>query len=417
MKAILGAAILIITGGLTGVGCAGETPGPSEVAGAGASRAQVAPTPLSPNRFTVDQTANPPVAPGQESDWLTEILMLLPASVSETGVWLSNPIPPLEYAGLRPARGHEEWMSWTPEQQQDYQDARAGIPNSGIHYTMTQSYPDWDETFGFGAWDVGAMAETGEMQWEGFQVNVLTGEFDADRINGKLLGLGYESRKHRGGTYLALPEGDRLDLDWLPQVVVNSDMRNVLALERAVLTAPTAGSMEELLSVRAGEIPSLAEQPAFGDLVSILSEPLFVSILDRSAVKNGEDMRSMGIALERPDRWGSAGNWEALIASYSRPSPESQKITVALWYEEMADGQEAVPEFVRRFKQADPSEFSAEWYLQEVCSDFWEIGASNVPSGAVLTISCQIDSGPSSESLGSLMHSAFVEGSLGFLLN
>ena len=415
MKTILITAILLVIAALAGAGCSGEPPAASAVAAGGTDRTQAVPTPLPPTPGTVDQTEHSTVPLGPESDWVPEILKLLPASVADTGVWLSNPIPAMESAGLRPARGSEEWLSWTPEQRQAYEEARAGIPNSGIHYTMTQSYPDWDETFGFGAGDVGAMAETGERQGTGFQVNVLMGEFDANNINRKLLGLGYEGRERLGGAYLTLPEG--MKLGWLPQAVLYSNMGNVLALEQAVLTAPTEEAMEELLSVQAGETPSLAEHPAFGDLASTVADPLFMSILNRQAAPGGQTLRSRGVPVEQPVGWGSPSNWEALMTAYSRPSPESQKIVVALWYADIKDAQDSVPELARRFKPVDPSEFPAEWYLQEVCADLWQMGASRAPNGAILAISCQIEAGPSYESLGALLHSALVEGSLGFLLD
>ena len=350
---------------------------------------------------------------------LTEVMEILPASVADSGVWVSNPVPALELSGLRPASTGEEWMSRTPQQQQSYWVARSGIPNSGMHHTLVQSYPDWDETFGFGAWQVGAMAETGETQGVGFQVNLLFGQFDPAKISEKLQGLGYELCDHPGGAYLALPEGKRIKRAWLEPFTVNSKMRNVFALERAVLTAPTSGQMEELLSVRAGRTPALGDHPAFGDLASFVGDPLFASVLNRRVVPGAAFLSSRaGIQFEQPEHWGSTGNWEALMAAYSRLTPESQEITVALWYADIREAREAVQEFSRRFgiEPSEPFEFFDHWYLQDVCADSWETEAFGAPNGAIVAISCQLQVGPSSESLGSLMHSALVEGSLGFLL-
>ena len=445
MKVVLVSLCLLVITAVTATGCSGEIPVECALAAEGARLTEGVPTPSvglpeqglsydDPDGSTPvpqvgrerppqhggaeftstsqapDLTESSPVSAGRESPWLPAILGMLPASVADSGVWLSNPVPAWELAGLEAPRSGEEWMSWTPEKQEDYWDAQAGIPRTSMHYAMRHTYPEWDEAFGFGAWDVSAMAVTGKKQEASFEVNVLKGEFDSADIQGNLLGLGYKLCSHSGGEYLALPEGARPDLDWLTPFTLYSDMHHVFATDQVVLTAPTIERMEELMSVRGGETPSLAEDPAFGDLVFSISDPLSVSILNRRLV-SAPERADLGVgSLERPDEWGSLGSWEALSASFSRPSPELQRIAFSLWYAELADAQEAVPELSRRFDPLDP-------YLKEICADYWETEAFDAPRGAILEVSCQVKEGPSTEGLGSMMHSMLRSGKLGFLVN
>ncbi len=171
------------------------------------------------------------------------------------------------------------------------------------------------------------------------------------------------------------------------------------------------------MSVRAGGTPSLAEDPACGDLGFSMSYPLSVSILNRRLV-SAPERADLGVgSFERPDEWGSLGGWEALSASFSRPSPELQRIAFSLWYAELADAQEAVPELSRRFGPLDPSESGLSLYMHVICPVYWQSEAFSASRGAILEVSCQVKEGPSSEGLGSMMHSMLADGTLGFLVN
>ncbi len=370
-----------------------------------------------------DQSSQPPTPEPEtaqsapewpEPTWLTDIVDALSQGVAESGVWISNPVAAVESAGLQPAKNAEEWLSWTPEQYEAYWKARDGTMNTGIQNIMRQSYPDWDETFGFGAWDVNTMAETGEMEWAGFEINVLTGQFDQARVKEKLLGLGYETRGYEGLEYMALPKGTRPDLDWIPFVVVNANVRNVFIDGDTLLTAPTEERLEQLLAVRVGEIPSLGNHPAFGDLVFTMPDPLFIAILSRKAVLEPEHPRSTEYAPQ-PD-WGSVGEWSAMAAAFSRPSPEAGKLTLSLWYQGLAEAQESSEELLRRFQTFHPKNPEPFLFLQELCIDHWKTEVVESPRGAVLAISCQRESRPESHLVGRAMLSSLVEGTLAFLV-
>ena len=376
------------------------------------------PTPQPPDASTPvpeppDASAPAPFPEAEEFSWLVDVMAVLPASVADSGVWFSDPAPALALAGVEPARTTEEWESWTDEQRRAYWDARAGILGSGILYTMRQSGVDWDETFGFGAWDVSAMAETGEMEWAGFQFDVLLGSFDPVAVNQELLALGYVKQSHPGGEYLTLPEGIRLESDWLRQITVNSHMRNVLVQERTVITAPSEKKMQEVLSARAGESPSLMDHAAFSDLASLAPAPLFAVILDRQVLPPAE---GMGVGTrEQPEEWGETGNWEALSGVYNRPSPDLKRIAYSLWYAELTEAQEGAAELSRRFNPPEPSELRDELFIYEYCA-FWQIEASSTPNGAVVEIACQIEASEHPDNLGALMHSALVSGLLEFMI-
>lgn len=356
-----------------------------------------------------------PAVEWPEPTWLTEIVDTLSLNIAESAIWLFNPVAAQEAAGLEHAESAEEWFSWTAEQQEAYWNAREGIPGSGIHYTMWESYPDWDETFGFSAWDVIAMSETGERQRVGFEVNALTGRFDKMKIQENLLALGYQGCSHAGMDYLALPEDRRLDLNWLADAVAYSNVMNVFTDGRILLTAPTEEELVELLSARAGETPSLGHDPAFGDLVFSMPDPLFIAIFNRHAVPAPANLPAA--RRERPAEWGSMQNWEALSASFSRSSPDLKRITIALWYAEKADAEGSEQELYQRFEPVDG--LYPEWMLGlgDSCGSHWGTQVSDTPAGAVLSVSCQVDAGSSSEGLAAMMHGLLVEGTVAFLVN
>ena len=241
----------------------------------------------------------------EEIDWRTSVVAVLPASVADSGVWFSNEARALALAGVEPARTGAEWESWTHEQQDVQIAAARGLRNNAMHSSMWYSYPDWDETFGFGAWDTGSVAETGANPEKDAEVNILLGtfnvqillgRFDTAWVNGKLLDFGYEKRNHPGVEYLTLPEDVMPDSDWLHKITLDSDMRNVLVQERSLITAPSEERMEEVLAARAGEIPSLMDHAAFGDLASLAPDPLFAAVLDRQSMRGREELsQSMGL--------------------------------------------------------------------------------------------------------------------------
>lgn len=384
------------------------TPAPGN---SGPLGSKVVPTPT-PTTLKPDASLPPRAWP--ETTWLTAMMDILPASAATTGVWLSNPAKALEFAGLEPARSFDEWLERTPEQHEEYQRAREGMPNTSLQNTVRQFHAEWEDAFGFGPWHTNAMAETGEIIWSGFELNVLTGRFDTEQVRQKLLGLGYETRIHLGHEYLAVPEGERPTLDSPLRHLVNPNVRNVFTDGTILLTAPDTAGMEELLSVRAGEALSLGQHPAFGDLTALLPNPFFVSILSRKAVLEPEHPPFRQYE-PRPD-WGDMGNWEALSAGFSRPSPETRKITVSLWYQDLPDAQAAVEELALRFKSFSPPEPNPMVFLQDMCLDHWKTEAVASPAGAVLTVSCRLEADPSSEGLGTLMWNILDDGTLAFLV-
>ena len=379
-------------------------------------------TPVAPtreNQSSQPETPEPetasPIILWPEPTWLTGMIDSLPLSVATTGVWLSNPDEALEFAGLEPAKSAEEWIARTPEQHEEHQKALEGILYTGLQNTMREFYADWENTFGFGAWDSQAMAETGEMEWAGFETNLLTGRFDPDWVKEKLLNLGYEIRTHAGQEYLAVPEGTRPDIEPPLKHLVNPNVRNVFTDGGTLLTAPDTEKLEELLSVRAGETPSLAQHRAFGDLVFTLPDPIFMAVLSRKAVLEPENPRHR--QYETRADWGNIGEWKALSAAFSRPSPDTKKMTVSLWYQGLSEAQGAAEDLAQRFHTFHPPEPNPMVSLQAMCIDHWKTEAQESPRGAVLTISCQLESGPSSQRLGTLMLNILVEGTLSFLVS
>ena len=86
---------------------------------------------------------------------------------------------------MKPARTGAEWESGPRERHEAHYAATVGVPGNGMQYSMWQSYPDWDETFGFGAWDTSAMAETGANPKKDAKYNVLLGTFNVQILLGR----------------------------------------------------------------------------------------------------------------------------------------------------------------------------------------------------------------------------------------
>ena len=362
----------------------------------------------------------------EKIDWLAHVMAVLPASVADSGVWHSNPALALPLAGVQSARTGEEWESWTRGQQEAYHYATSGVRTNAMYYSMWQSYPDWDETFGFGAWDTGAMAETGANPEKDaktnvllgtFNVQVLLGRFDTAWVNSKLLDFGYEKRNHLGVEYLALPEDVRSKSGWLSQLTLDTDMRNVLVGERSLITAPSEERMEEVLSARAGETPNLLDHAAFGDLASLAPDPLFAAILDRQAVRGREELsQSMGleVPLERPEGRGDVGNWEALSAVYSRPSSDVTRVAFSLWYADFAEAEVGAAELKRRFSRQALSA-SGDSHLLINCAA-WQVATLDTPNGAVVEIACQVEGSEHASGLVAMMHGELNQGGFGFMI-
>ena len=362
----------------------------------------------------------------EEIDWLADVVAVLPASVAETGVWYSNPARALALAAVKPARTGAEWDSWPREQQETYYDVTTGVRTNSMYYSMRQSYPNWDEAFGFGAWDTGAMAETGANPEKDakvniilgtFNVQILLGRFDTAWVHRKLLDFGYEKRSHLGVAYLSLPEDVRPKSDWLHKITLDLSMRTVLVGERSIITAPNEERMEELLAVRAAEVSSLMDHAAFGDLASLAPDPLFAAVLARQSVRGREELsQSMGLAepLEPPEGRGDAGNWKALSAVYSRPSPGVTRVAFSLWYSDTAEAEASAAELGRRFSRGGLSA-SGDSYLLINCAG-WQVETLDTPNGAVVEIACQVEGGEHVGGLVATMHGALDQGAIGFIV-
>ena len=363
----------------------------------------------------------------EEIDWLTGVMAVLPASVADSGVWYSNEARALALADMQPARTGAEWESWTREQQEAYYDATRDVRTNSMYYSMWQPYPKWDDTFGFGAWDTAAMAETGANPEKDakvnillgtFNVQVLLGRFDTAWVNKRLLDFGYKKRSHLGAEYLHLPENVRPKSGWPHMITLDGEMRNVLVQERSLITAPSEERMEEILAVRAGEIPSLMDHPAFGDLASLAPDPLFAAILARQSVPGREELsRSMGreVPLARPEGRGDVGNWEALSAVYSRPSHDVTRVAFSLWYADLPEAEKGAAELQRRFNRQTLSGSDEGFYMAEYCTS-WQVEALSTPNGAVVEIACQVEEGEYSDGIVATMHGALGQGLFGFMI-
>lgn len=175
--------------------------------------------------------------------------------------------------------------------------------------------------------------------------------------------------------------------------------------------------MEEVLAVLAGETPSLLDHAAFGDLASLAPDPLFAAILNRQAVRGREELsQSMGLAvpLERPEGRGDVGNWGALSAVYSRPSPDVTRVAYSLWYADFAEAEAGAAELKRRFSRQALSA-SGDPHLLINCAA-WQVETLDIPNGAVVEIACQVEGSEHAGGLVATMHGELNQGGFGFMI-
>ena len=363
-----------------------------------------APPTLPPPASTSPSTAEP--------SWLMEMLDALPESLAQRGVWLSNHHKALDIAGLKPADSAAERASWTPERVEQYRQAKEGVPPTGLQFTMVQHHAEWEETFGFGPW---GLAATVEINWGMFEANLLTGRFDPDRVVERLEALGYEGQAHEAHNYHVLPVGVRPEVPRPLGVLLRGLVGAVYAEPDMLFTAPRGEMVAEFLGVRTGEVQPLSQDPAFGDLAVALGDPLFAPLLSRRSVLTPQ--HPLGREYEpRPD-WGSLGDWEALAVGFSRPSTDRKLVSLVLWYPDLDAAQGAAGELARRFDTFHPPELGPMTLLQEMCGDRWETKARESLRGAVLTVSCEHDSGPAAPGLGTGMWNILIDGTVAFLVS
>ena len=344
-----------------------------------------------------------------------EMLDALPASLAQRGVWLSHHHRALEIAGLKPADSWTERASWTPEQVEQYREAREGVPATGLQSTMLQHHAEWEETFGFGPWGVAAMAETGETGWGIFEANLLNGRFDPARVAVRLEALGYQGLDHRGHGYHVLPDGVRPEVPRPIGVLLRGHVGAVYVKPDMLFTAPEGEMVAEFLAVRMGDVQPLSQDPAFGALGLALSDPLFAALLSRRSVLTPE--HSLMREYEpRPD-WGNLAGWEALAVGFSRPSGERELVSLALWYPDLEAAQGAAAELAQRLDTFHPREPGPMTLLQDMCGDRWKTKARESLQGAVLMVFCERSSSQGSPGLGTGMWNILIDGTVAFLVS
>ena len=124
----------------------------------------------------------------------------------------------------------------------------------------------------------------------------------------------------------------------------------------------------------------------------------------------------MGLAvpLERPEGQGDVGNWEALSAVYSRPSPDVTRVAFSLWYADFEEAEKGAAELERRFSRQALSA-SGDSHLLINCAG-WQVATLKAPMGAVVEIACQAEGGEHSGGLVATMHGVLNQGVLGVMV-
>ena len=149
------------------------------------------------------------------------------------------------------------------------------------------------------------------------ELNLLLGEFDPDRVAERLDDLGYRKEHLADQVYYVLPRGAGDNASHSQLMYIIHDARAIFVQQSLLVAAPRGEMVAEFLAVRAGNSPSLLEDPAFASLAWSLEDSLFTALLSRSSVLMPEHPDP----TEHPpplEDWGRLGDWEALGMGYIR---------------------------------------------------------------------------------------------------
>ena len=413
------AAILL----LAGISCgAGGTPTPTLTS---TRPPEATATQEPPPTFTPTPTAAPtptattpaptatsvPTEPPEDlaTSRLLDTLERLPLSFKDKGVWFNHVGRALELARAPQPRSSEEYLALGEAERAAYREALRGSAPSGFLIGMRTRIQGYEETFGFGSFDVDLAVTTGENSLHPLQPNFLEGEFDESLIRQRLVDLGYQERAAGGRTYYAIREDYEIDSsDPASRLAITSIVNRLFVGDGVLIGAPSTDLMTSILEAWAGAAPSLAEDPAFSSLARALEDPLAAALLTRSVAlkllptSEPQPFESLE-EYEKPPEWGSLHLWEVLGVGAGEDS-EGRWMAFSLYYSNPDAAAADAEELVRRMEgyttlvpQLYPtSEGLAEWPehpLNKSCQSL----LPNVQSddrGSTLTVRCPLTDGP-----------------------
>ncbi len=304
-----------------------------------------APEPPSAAPFTAPApTAEPPVRglaasgrvsydPGESE--LLSALESLPLEFSERGIWFSNPKQSLEVSGAPRPRSLEEFES-LPEDQRRKWGRNSGGGVSSFLITARQTMPHWEDAYGFSLFQFDTITVTGMANYTPMEPNYITGEFDEETIIERLTDLGYRTEPVGHDVYYAIRNDSEQDLS-----LINPATRSALGKanrifvgDNLLVVSPDTPPVLQAIRTRNGEVPSLADSPAFGVIAAELSDPLTAALLTREAALDpdfGIPREQVPGSGDRPEEWEVMHEWEAFGAGFGK-TPETTALRFVPYY-------------------------------------------------------------------------------------
>ena len=353
-------------------------------------------------------------APGDSE--LLSALESLPLEFAERGIWFANPKGSLEVSGAPRPRSLEELES-LPEDQQQQWARNSGGGGSLLLITARQTMEHWKEAYGFSFFEVDAVTFTGMDNYMPLATNHITGEFDEETIVNSLTDLGYRTESVGDDVYYAIRDDFDQDLS-LTNPATHSALgsaNRIFVGDNLLVVAPDTPPVVQVIRSRNGEVPSLADSPAFTAIAAELSDPLTAALLTREATLDpdlGIPREQVPGSADRPEEWEVMHEWEAFGAGFGK-TPETTALRFALYYPHRDWAKLDAETLVERIESylAGLGGFEL---VPQLCES-WAPSVRVHGNGSTLTVTCEVPTGEESEHLLSGVTNLVPLRVLGFL--
>jgi len=199
---------------------------------------------------------------------LAAMLRLLPAFPLATAE-----LDYADYARQRHAFGLDE----RPQTDAETQLQSAVLSELVTPFDADLSAPGWKEGLGFDRWDIDQMLEFRD---EDTSITILRGRFDEAALRRAWDRAGYQPQQEAGLTFYALGEDWDIDFDDPVSMLHFGSFSYFLLLDSdTIVGSATRASTDELIRVRAGQIPTMADEVGIAPLLSAVPPDLVTAIL------------------------------------------------------------------------------------------------------------------------------------------
>ena len=355
-----------------------------------------------------------PAARDEGESELLAALAALPLEFAERGIWFSNFKQSLEVAGISRATNFKEFRS-LPEDQRKLYVRNFGGRVSSLLSVMRQTLADWEDAYGFSFYEIDAVTVTSDSK--PLETHYVTGEFDEEAIVQSLTELDYRTESVGDDVYYAIRDDFEQDLS-LTNPATHAALgqaNRIFVGDNLLMVSPDTPPVFQVIRARNGEIPTLAESPAFASIAAELSDPPERRPAHpggRSGPGYRHPPEQIPGGWQRPEEWEVMHEWEAFGAGYSK-TPDAAALRYSLYY-----------------PHRDWAELDAETLVERIESymawlgrvspgdrfcETWSPSAQVYGNGSTLTVTCGRPTGDESVHLPSGVTSLVPLRLLGFL--